>query len=354
LLGLRLVAARIFSLFCIDGLLNRFVERILVKRHRRRRGPKPGVAANRWARRFQILTYHKISPESDEFFPALDPGLFELQLKFMKKSYQVFDLEELVERARVDEIPERAVAITFDDGYEDNYRHAFPLLTRHGLPATIFLATEAIGNNAILWHDRIFDAFRYATISQVFLKSCNCRLDLQTKETAAACMKDVLRQARQLSSASRYKLLDDLEHSLRPNIPANTHMRMLTWQQAREMQSTGIRFGSHTVSHPILSRLSPEEMRKEVAESKKQLEDQLGVSAKCFAYPNGQPADYNETTKALIRESGYCCAVTTTGGFNTAFQDPFELRRGQPWQTDIHVFRFQFFLERYALGPWWA
>jgi peptidoglycan/xylan/chitin deacetylase (PgdA/CDA1 family) len=119
----------------------------------------------------------------------------------------------------------------------------------------------------------------------------------------------------------------------------------------REMHNAGIRFGSHTVSHPILSRLSREELRKEVCDSKRDIESQLGTPAACFAYPNGKPADYDETAKILLRESGYKCAATTLGGFNTTFQDPFELRRGQPWQSDIDVFRFQFFLERHVLEP---
>src|SRR5262249_36892250 len=75
-----------------------------------------------------------------------------------------------------------------------------------------------------------------------------------------------------------------------------------------------------------------------IVDSKRCIEQKLGVKIQTFAYPNGRPSDFGEGTKRCLREAGYTCAVTTVAGVNGAGQDVFELRRGQPWEEDIAVF----------------
>ena len=104
------------------------------------------------------------------------------------------------------------------------------------------------------------------------------------------------------------------------------------------MSHGGIRFGSHTVSHPILSRVGRDRARRELEESKSMIEEQVGGSVDGFAYPNGTPADYLPETKTLLRDSGYRFAVTTSPGANDAATDAFELRRGTPWDDDLFAF----------------
>jgi peptidoglycan/xylan/chitin deacetylase (PgdA/CDA1 family) len=110
---------------------------------------------------------------------------------------------------------------------------------------------------------------------------------------------------------------------------------MLSWKEVREMHAHGIRFGSHTMSHPVLSTLSPERMRAEISGSKKIIEDQLGATVSVFAYPNGTMADFTQVTKDILRECGYHCAVTTIFGANAEDQDLYELRRGGPWEAHL-------------------
>src|SRR5207248_10086135 len=109
-------------------------------------------------------------------------------------------------------------------------------------------------------------------------------------------------------------------------------------------------FGSHTVSHTILPRIPKSEIVKELCGSKEQLSEQLGTAISSFAYPNGKPGDYNDEVKTVLRECGYSFAVNCCSGFNHAFSDLFELRRGLPWQKEIDVFRFKFFLQRHGLA----
>jgi peptidoglycan/xylan/chitin deacetylase (PgdA/CDA1 family) len=286
----------------------------------------------RCARRFQVLAYHKVSTDMHPFFEPIHPDIFDQQMAFLSRCYRVMPLMELVGRNRTGDIPGRAVAITFDDGYRDNYDFAFPILKKYGLPATIFVTTGVIETGETLWHDRIFDSFRFATV--------NHDLSLQR----------VLTKAKELYGEARRRLVEDVENTLIPDVRDTGTNRMLTWKQIREMNAAGIDFGSHTVSHPVLSRIPRHEMFNELCDSKRQLSDQLRMPVSLFAYPNGHSGDFNDEVKQVLRDSGYLCAVTSEFGFNRAFSNPFELRRGQPWQTQIDVFRLAFFLQRHGLN----
>jgi peptidoglycan/xylan/chitin deacetylase (PgdA/CDA1 family) len=326
----------------VDRMANSVMERFYSNNRR---------ARARFARRFQILCYHKVSPDLHPYFAPVAPAVFEQQMRFLKSCYRVLSLRELVERSQRGDVPSRSVAITFDDGYSDNYENAFPILKRYGLPATIFVATGAIGTGNPLWHDQVFDAFRFATVTHARLNDSTLpALSLESPGSRDFSVRLVLDRARTLYGGSRRKFIDDLEQKLRPSLPADRNKRMLNWEQIRKMHQEGIEIGSHTVSHPILSRITREEMTRELADSRRKLCDELGGPVFSFAYPNGRSSDYNETVKALVKESGYSCAVTCQFGFNEVFSDPFDLKRGQPWQSEIDVFRFKFFLQRHGLA----
>src|SRR5262249_40634843 len=110
--------------------------------------------------------------------------------------------------------------------------------------------------------------------------------------------------------------------------------RMLTWDQVRVMKQHGISFGGHTVTHPFLSKMSPEAMAWEVSESKRRIENELQFPVQHFAYPNGREEDFAPWNKDVLRAAGYRAAVTTIWGVNGRSTDRLELRRGQPWETD--------------------
>ena len=107
------------------------------------------------------------------------------------------------------------------------------------------------------------------------------------------------------------------------------------------MSRGGVQFGSHTATHPILSRVDRAHAEREIVDSKRRIEEQLGVPVEGFAYPNGTRADFLPETKALLRAAGYAYAVTTISGSNEPGQDVFELRRATPWDEDIFAFGLQ-------------
>ena len=305
----------------------------------------------RFSTRFQVLTYHRVSPEAHPYFEPIHPGAFEEQIQFLKCCYRVMSLTDLVYRSQRGELPDRAVAITFDDGYRDNYEFAFPILKKYQVPATIFVATGVIGTGRALWHDRIFDAFRFATVKRVYVSDDHVReLVLEPAEARHRSLELALARARGLYGEAQRQWIEEVEGRLKPDFSIGYSPGMLDWGQIREMHAAGIEFGSHTVTHPILSRIPHDELFKEVQESKQQLCEQLGTQILSFAYPNGKASDYNGGVKSMLKECGYVCAVTTQPGFNRSFSDPFELKRGRPWQNDIDLFRFSFFLQRHGLA----
>ena len=116
---------------------------------------------------------------------------------------------------------------------------------------------------------------------------------------------------------------------------------MLTWDEVRLMSANGITFGGHTVNHPFLSRLTSDGFLWEVSECKRRIEDELQLPADYFAYPNGREEDFGLSNKVLIRKAGYRAAVTTIWGVNYGSTDPFELRRGGPWEENPAMFAYK-------------
>ena len=331
--------AQIAVHFDLDTVANRVLERFHT-------GAPSGL---RKGSRFQILVYHKVSPDQHPFYAPVDTVCFEEQMRFLSRSYRVMDLASLVTLSLRGCVPNQSVAITFDDGYRDNYEYAFPILKKYGLTATIFIATGVIGTGESLWHDRIFDAFRYTTTKCARLeRQMLLELNLESPQAVQQSLDITIGKAKTLWGEARSHFVDEVEHALKPSLPAAPR-RMLNWAEIREMHKAGIAFGSHTVTHPILSCLPPYELRKELTESKRRLEEELQVPIQTFAYPNGRASDYNAQTKAALQSSGYTCAVTTTHGVNPSFADPYELKRDLPWDSTIELFRCRFFLQRHGL-----
>jgi peptidoglycan/xylan/chitin deacetylase (PgdA/CDA1 family) len=104
------------------------------------------------------------------------------------------------------------------------------------------------------------------------------------------------------------------------------------------MKAQGIDFGGHTVTHPFVSRLTAEEADWEIAECKKRIEQEIQSPVNHFAYPSGRECDFAPSSKAAVQAAGYRSAVSTVWGVNSPSTDPFELRRGNPWETSAAMF----------------
>jgi peptidoglycan/xylan/chitin deacetylase (PgdA/CDA1 family) len=294
---------------------------------------------------FPILSYHRINDDNDPFFPSLPSAVFERHMAYLARSYRVLTVEELVEKIHRGTVPRNALAITFDDGYRDNLTHAAPILARHGLPATIFLATGFIGTSEVPWFDRVAMAFKSTTAASI-VAPWGGRLELSRVDDRWAAVEKALAYLKGLGDDEFRRRLDELLNAL-----AFTDQRwgkgwMLEWDDVQALAGLGFSIGAHTVHHPILSRVSVERARTEIEGSRTMIESACGFTPKAFAYPNGKPADYNSAVQRLVKDAGFTCAVTTQFGLNTRQTPVYELRRGGPWEHDVATFAFKLSMYR--------
>lgn len=263
-----------------------------------------------------ILGYHRVLPQLDYYDPELvtTTKIFEEQLEVIKEYWEVWDLEELSEAIIRGERP-HAVAITFDDGYEDNFQFALKVLRKFRVPSTIFVTTSVISNRDILWHDLlalvveqyINDEALISTLKQIdSLKELNEAIEKKEVYPRIAAQK-IVEKALALSLVERNILVQELKVKFKVNPP-----KYLTEEMIKELDQNGVKVGSHTVSHDILPQLPLQDMIEEVVKSKEQLESIVGYPINSIAYPCGK---YNEMVLKVVKESGYKFGFTTERGF---------------------------------------
>jgi peptidoglycan/xylan/chitin deacetylase (PgdA/CDA1 family) len=185
----------------------------------------------------------------------------------------------------------------------------------------------------------VFSAFRETEVSWLNgITNSGRGYSLKTVEDKLAAQQEILRLLWALNDDERLSWIDRLILELEACDRKASPNLMLNWDEIRIMQQHHITFGSHTVTHPILSRSSVERIKTEIQNSKETIEKHLNVPVTTFAYPVGRSEDFNENVKSLLKEAGYICAVTTISGANETGQDPFELRRATPWETYLPAF----------------
>ncbi|ANM31194.1 hypothetical protein ABI59_18885 [Acidobacteria bacterium Mor1] len=288
---------------------------------------------------YLILWYHRVNDYAGEYMiDRTSRTLFDRQMAWLERHFDVRPLDELVRLEQAGEpVPPRAVAITFDDGYEDNYSGAFPILKKRGLPATVFLTVGCIEDRRSLWFDRILYAFRETEARSLELPDGTqvAFADAAAKRRASRQLLDELKR---LPGEQRLEQVDAIVQQLVGVKADAVPHEMLSWDQVKEMTEHGISFGSHTMNHPILTRIPADEAAHELRESKRLMEERMGLEVPLFAYPNGKPADFSETIKDQLRDAGYRAALTTVQGENTPRTDPLELRRVRPFGRELPEF----------------
>ena len=286
--------------------------------------------------RVPILTFHRVNDDNDPFMASLPTSVFAARMAHIARHYKVLTVEELSARLRDGTAPRNALAITFDDGYRDNLTHAAPILRSLGLPATIFVVTGHIDSPHALWFDRLALAFKSATARQVELMDGRV-FPLATVTGRLAALDAARAHLKQVPDDERSPSLEHLIQALKPT-PERPKRLMLSWDEVVALRGLGFTIGAHTITHPIMSRLTPSQVRSEVHGSKATIEKALGSPVQAFAYPNGQPEDYNEAVTDVVREAGFTCAVTTNRGLNDADTPVLELRRGGPWEEHVPTY----------------
>lgn len=280
--------------------------------------------------RLSVLIFHRVLPEPDLLFPdEMHARRFDALCGWLASWCNVLPLDEAVSRLKAGTLPARAACITFDDGYADNYHVALPILQRHGLNATFFIATGFLDGGR-MWNDSIIESIRACDLPALNLMSLGLgRHVLGSVEEKRAAMAALIAQIKYLPAEQRIAVTQQMACLARVQLP---HDLMMTSGEVKAMRRADMGIGAHTVSHPILARLADGQVRQEIHDSKHFLEQLLGERVGLFAYPNGKPGeDYKPHTPDVVRSLGFDAAVSTCWGASGAQDDLFQIRRFTPW-----------------------
>ena len=287
-------------------------------------------AEHRGSTELTILIYHRVHPGADALFPnSLDARRFDEQMSWVGSALNVVPLNEAIEMLYQGRLPSGTVCITFDDGYRDNLEVALPILNRHGISATIFVASGFLDGGR-MWNDTVIEAVRRAPGSGIDLAFLGLGYrPLGTSAARRTVIKEVIETMKYLPSDDRQANADALARAVGEDLPCDM---MLRSEQVRELHAAGIDIGAHTVSHPILARLDDKTARSEIADGRQMLESILGAPVSLFAYPNGKPGtDYGPSHVAMVRDFGFSAAVSTRPGASDSHTDRYQLPRYSPW-----------------------
>ncbi len=286
-----------------------------------------------------ILMYHRILPQQDSRAQREEPGMivtpetFKMHMSLVKQHFEVLPLSQWVRRKQNGEkLPTRCCAITFDDGWADNYEFAFPVLQELKLPATIFLVSDMIGSNQLFWPEKLANLLTVVALtcpeqwnhpSLGWIKNNTLNYEFTTIPPDQEQLSEIINQVKELQDDEIHERLNIIKAELK--LDNKSQPSLLSWQQMAEMCASGlIEAGSHTCHHTRLNtNQSDDILMREIVQSKTQIEKQLGQSVETFCYPNG---DYSPAAVELVKQN-YQCAVTTSRGWNTINNDEHLLHR---------------------------
>jgi peptidoglycan/xylan/chitin deacetylase (PgdA/CDA1 family) len=280
--------------------------------------------------RLSILIYHRVLPERDTLFPdEVDARAFEQQLKLLKNYFSFLPLSEAVRGFRQGSLPPRAACVTFDDGYADNADVALPILLRHKIPATFFIASGFLDGGR-MWNDTVIELVRAAPGPELKLMEMGFgSFDISSTERRRQTIAALIAKLKYLPLEARQAQIDEM--CRRHALPLPDDL-MMNSAQVRSLHNAGMEIGGHTVNHPILARLEDHVARAEIANGKEELEGIIRAPVRCFAYPNGKPAqDYLSQHVDIVKGLGFEGAVSTAWGAARADGDLYQLPRFTPW-----------------------
>jgi len=286
----------------------------------------PGVA---------ILRYHSVQEDPEHFSNTIGTGIihskavFKEQMELIAQRFNPVTLNDILLFINGEKnIRRKGVAVTFDDGFLDNYETAAPILNHYGITAAFFITVNSVETRKPPWFYRLRKAF-FTTRSKDWLDSGEgqvWKLDNQEEKDAAfifACEK-----CARLVGDSQEVTVKRIEDMLEVDISKKADNIMMTWEQIRQLRKVGHIIGSHTLTHPNLAYLEETDLRRELILSKEMIEDKLNTPIIHFSYPSPilQP-HWNKNTLEITKQAGYQTAVTCTAGLVRISTNPLSLNR---------------------------
>lgn len=283
-----------------------------------------------------IMIYHRVLDEPDFMRPGeVDRTVFTWQMQLIAKHFNVLPLSEALERMQNDTLPPRAVCITFDDGYADNYTNALPILQLFNLKATFFIASGFLDGGR-MWNDSVIEAVRNLDTPILDLREQGLgEFEIVSESQKCQAAQQIIQKIKHLEFTERARHADAIAAKSR-DLPTNL---MMSSAQLKKLHHSGMEIGGHTVNHPILAKLSDLAVERELKENKLYLESFLNTQLRHFAYPNGKSEiDYSSQQIELVKKIGYEAALSTDWGGCSCITNKWKLPRFTPWDNNPVAF----------------
>ncbi|WP_162053295.1 polysaccharide deacetylase family protein [Pontibacter pamirensis] len=326
------------------------------------------------APRALVLMYHRVAePESDVWEVAVSPDNFEQQLQVLKQSYHVVPLKEMVERLKKGVVERNTIAITFDDGYVDNYQKAKPLLKKYSLPATFFITSGNVGQQKEFWWDELEHLMLFSeslpAVMDMEIAGAGIAYNLEEEAQLTQTLRQqhkAWKACEQKPPSKRSTLFYRLWEKLKP-LPASEQQAALQkirdWAGAAATGRPGCRsmskeelkelgqealfdLGGHTVSHAALAFHAAQLQEKEIRENRTFLQDIAPNKIDLLTYPYG---NYNNETMAIAEKVAFEAAFTTEEKAVTRNANRYRLGRFQVKNIAAPEFKKQLQLWKYSI-----
>lgn len=294
----------------------------------------------------RILAYHRVLdlPQPDKFEFDVDlvsagADEFRRQMQLVRDRFNPIGFDTVLDcLERGKPLPEDATLVTFDDGYDDNYAIAFPILRELGMSAMFFVSTGHIDSGMPYAYDWLVRMIVTTPAAELDATELGRRWDLPD---SVAARRDVARELLDLMKsrtvATQQSLMERLQREWAMPPAPHPDCRPMNWEQLREMRSAGMEIGSHGVNHLMMSQLPPGDMAWEIGESRRRLEQQLGVPTQVLSYPVGGPTAFDDGVVSAARAAGYQLACSYMPGASACDDaSRYEMRR-IPIERDVDL-----------------
>jgi peptidoglycan/xylan/chitin deacetylase (PgdA/CDA1 family) len=288
-----------------------------------------------------ILTYHRVCDISNiEDYPfdieliSTDTENFSWQMEFIKKHYNPIHLSRIIDYLDEDiALPLNPIVITFDDGFDDVYENAFPILKKFDIPASLFITTSFVDEEKTIWYERLAHFILQADYLIVVAElgfEIPASKDISLRRQYYS---QLVEQLKLLPNIKRVELLEELYKNYNENYYATSSSvrslsRPLNWEQIVEMSESILEVGSHSLTHPVLTSLTNEDLKDELVESKNILESKLEIKIDTIAYPVGTEFAFDERVEVATADAGYKLGLTYVEGRNNPKKmNRFSLKR---------------------------
>lgn len=293
---------------------------------------------SKFSRNVNVLLYHRVADLQNDFWGiSVSPKDFEEHVKYAKDNYQILRFED-----DWNDVKEKSLVFTFDDGYKDNYIWALPILEKYKVPATFFVSTGNIGMHREFWWDRLARIFLCADKSPETIYVNGVQLSLRGRNLYANDLVKIHGLLKAMDTQLRDRILDELENNFCPCIQARNEDFMITEDELIYMDASSVvTIGGHSVSHPALGKLPLEIQEVEIKNSKKVIENILGHDVEVFSYPFGSRDDFNQCTVDLVEKAGYKKAAANYQGLADGLCDKYRVPRNKIYPGNGNMFAKQ-------------